>query len=186
MQALQRRHHFDVRDFHEMAKIGLFAPEHRVELIDGEMFDMSPIGPAHCGTTSRLTRLLFGQVRDGDAIISVQNAVVLDNHSELYPDLALLRWRSDDYTKAHPTPQDVLLLIEVADSSATTDREIKVPKYARGNIPEVWLLDLPRQRLEIYRRPDGGEYREILLPRSDETVSPQLLPDVALKVAELF
>jgi Uma2 family endonuclease len=136
--------------------------------------------------TSRLTRLLFRRVQDGEAIIRVQNAVVLDHDSELYPDLAVLRWRDDDYTKVHPAPKDVLLLIEVADTSIARDREIKAPKYAQAGIPELWLLDLSLQRLEVYRRPDDGEYRQILLPRYDETVTPQLLPNLALKVADLF
>jgi len=185
MQALQIRHRFDIHHFHQMAKGGLFPPEQRIELIDGEVFDMPPIDPAHCSATSRLNRLLSKLVGD-EVIVSVQNALGVDDRSELYPDLALLRWRDDFYAKAHPSPRDVLLLIEVADSSAATDREVKVPKYARCDIPEVWLLDLPRQRLEVYRRPEEGEYRQILLPRPNEPLSPQLLPQIALKVADLF
>lgn len=117
--------------------------------------------------------------------MDVQNPVALDRHSEPQPDLALLKPRPDFYESGHPQPEDVLLFLEISDSTLRYDRDIKVPLYASAGIPEVWLLDLAYQRLEVYRRPSTEGYREILYPAFDETIAPVLLPDLVLPVNSL-
>lgn len=180
------RHRLTVADFHKMGEIGILDQNARVELLEGEMADMPPIGSLHAGVVKLLIRLLTLAVGK-TAIVDAQNPVVLDEHSEPQSDIALLKPRADFYTKAHPGPKDVLLLIEVADSSAHYDRSVKIPLYARAHIAEVWLVDLLQKRLEIYRlpRPEYGDYQRIEHCR-DGGVSPEMLPDVMISVTDLF
>ena len=177
------RHKLTVDHYHKMAEAGILTTLDRVELIEGELIDMAPIGSQHATRVDYLTRLLVKQVSD-DHWVRVQNPVHLGKHSEPEPDIAIVRNRR--YSKAHPTPKDVLLLIEVADTTVQYDRDIKIPLYARHHIPEVWLLDLPRGRLEIHLQPGKQGYRQILLPDLDETISPSLVPEVSVWIAELF
>jgi len=180
------RHRLTVADVHKMAEVGILAQEARVELLEGELIDMPPIGSLHAGMVKFLLRLFTLAVGD-TAIVDAQNPVVLDEHSEPQPDIAVLKPRADFYTKSHPGPEDVLLLIEVADSSAHYDRSVKIPLYARANITEVWLVDLPQKRLEVYRlpRPEYADYQRIEHCR-DGTVSPEKLPGVAVSVTDLL
>lgn len=183
---LERRHRLTVKDFHRMGEAGILSEEARVELIEGEIVDMPPIGSGHAGEVRILNHLLTRAVGDA-AIVDVQDPVVLGEHSEPQPDLMLLRPRDDFYTRSHPRPEDVLLLIEVADTSAHYDRTVKIPLYAQHGIPEVWLLDLPQKCLEVHRapRPEGAAYQQV--ERYFEgTVSPALLPNVVVNVAGLF
>jgi Uma2 family endonuclease len=185
MQAaiLLPRHKLTVDHYHKMAETGILTALDRVELIEGELIDMAPIGSRHATRVDYLNRLLVKQVSD-DHLVRVQNPVRLGKHSEPEPDIAIVHNRR--YSKAHPIPKDVLLLIEVADTTVQYDREIKVPLYARHHIPEVWLLDLPKGCLEIYLQPGKKGYRQILLPDPDETISPSLVPEVSVRIAELF
>ena len=161
--AADRRIRFTVEDYHRMAEAGILHEDSRVELIDGDLIAMSPIGPHHAGVVDELAQLLIPQVI-GRAIVRVQNPVRLDDHSEPEPDLVLAVPRDGGYRNAHPGPDDVLLLIEVMASSADRDRDIKLGLYAKANIAEVWLVDLNADRVEIYRSPAGGTYTEILDP----------------------
>jgi Uma2 family endonuclease len=179
------RHRLTVTDFHRMAEAGILGEDDRVELIDGELFDMSPIGSRHAGTVLHLTGLFNRAVGD-TALVSVQNPVMLGEHSEPEPDIALLRPRSDVYTCSHPEAKDVLLLIEVADTSVGFDRDVKTPLYARHEVPEIWLLDLTKRCLEIHRRPSAEGYRVVLRPDRDDRISPELLPSVLLVASQLF
>jgi Uma2 family endonuclease len=165
--------------------MAIFDEDSRVELIEGDLIAMRPIGERHAGKTRQMNRLFSTRV-GAAALVDVQNPVALDRHSEPQPDLALLKPRPDFYESGHPQPEDVLLLLEISDSTLRYDRDIKVPLYARAGIPEVWLLDLPGQRLEVYRRPSAEGYREILYPASDETIAPALLPDLVLPVNSLL
>jgi Uma2 family endonuclease len=169
-----------------MGEAGILHEDARVELIDGEIIDMSPIGSRHSGTVNQLSRL-FERAIDEHAIVAAQNPFVLGNDSEPQPDIALLKPRDDFYTRSHPRPDDVLLLIEVADTSAPYDRTVKIPLYAQHGIPEVWLLDLPHKRLEVYRTPraEHAAYQHAE-QHFDGTVSPALLSSVAIDVADLF
>ncbi len=168
-----------------MAQAGILAEDDRLELIDGDLIDMTPIGSRHAGAVSRLTRL-FGAAVGADAIVSVQNPVQLDRYSQPQPDLALLRPRADFYAHAHPQPADVMLIVEVAEASLDYDRDMKVPLYARHGIPEVWLLDVAGRCMTVFRAPgsDGyGEQRRIV---SAESIAPVLLPAAVIDLTGLL
>src|SRR5579863_1275514 len=148
------RRRFTVDEYYKMAEAGILTADDRVELIDGEILEMSPIGPRHAGAVRTLTRLFFSQV-DGDAVVGVQDPIHLDEFDEPQPDLSLLRPRADAYRQAHPRASDIFLLIEVADASLLKDRQIKIPRYARNGILEVWLVDLTQGVIVIYRDPSS-------------------------------
>jgi Uma2 family endonuclease len=183
--AIFQRHRLTVADFYRMAEAGIFGEDDRVELIEGEIIDMAPIGPEHTSSVKRLNRL-FDRAAGEQAIVSVQDPIRLDEHNEPEPDLALLRYREDFYRNAHPGPKDVLLLVEVAETSLRYDREIKLPLYAKHGIPEVWIVDLEKRRLEVYRRPEGETYRVRICPSLNETITPEALPDCAVDLIGLF
>jgi Uma2 family endonuclease len=143
-----------------MGEAGVFHVDDRVELIDGEIVDMTPIGSRHASVVARLSRSLTWAVGDA-ALVWTQNPVVLGETSETQPDVALLRPRADFYASGHPRPADVLLVIEVADTSIRYDREIKFALYARHGIPEAWLVDLGRAAIMAYRHPGEGRYRNV-------------------------
>ena len=152
-------HRYTIRDYHRMAEAEIFAPDDRMELIQGEIIDMTPIGSGHAGIVNRLNSI-FSQKTGNNLIISTQNPVVLNDFSEPQPDLALLRFREDFYTRAHPQAEDVLLIVEVADTTLQYDREVKLPLYAVAGISEVWLVDVKGKKVDIYRRPEEGCYVE--------------------------
>ena len=179
------RYRLTVTEYHRLGENGIFDEDSRVELIEGDLIVMPPIGEQHASKTRLLNRLFSLQVGD-TAIVDMQNPVALDAHSEPQPDMVLLKPRPDFYESAYPRPEDVLLLIEVSDSTLRYDRDTKVPLYAKAGIPEVWLLDVAGQRLEIYRRPSPEGYREIRYPEATETIAPVLLPELSLSVASLF
>ncbi|MGH8477411.1 MAG: Uma2 family endonuclease, partial [Methylococcales bacterium] len=156
-----------------------------VELIEGEIIDMPPIGIDHAYGVTRLTAV-FTRKAGTNAIVYSQNPIYLNPHSEPQPDIALLRYRDDFYRHTRPGPEDVLLLIEVADSSLRYDREVKLSLYARHAIPEVWIVDLEHQRLEVYRRPVEDRYLEMLLPKEGEIITPEGLPGCGLELGDLF
>ena len=185
VQSPPSRFRFTVQQYHRMIESGILYEDDRIELIEGELTTMTPINPAHAGKTKRLTRILSTLVGD-EAIVSVQDPLVLGDRSEPQPDLMLLRPRADFYETANPLPGDVLLLIEVADTSLEYDRGVKIPLYAANGIPEVWLFDLQRKRLEIHLEPGPAGYRKILLPDSGQVVSPSLLPGVEVSVDSLW
>ena len=140
-----------------MGEAGIIAPDVRVELIQGEIIDMTPIGCGHAGLVKHLNKILIQTVGDA-VVVGVQDPVVLDDFSEPEPDLALLRFRGDFYTKSHPRPEDVLLIVEVADTTLQYDLEVKLPLYAHAGIPEVWLVDIVAKCVTVYSHPEEGGY----------------------------
>jgi len=166
------RHRFNAEQFHKLAEIGIFLPEERVELIDGNMIDMAPIDSFHCGTVCWLTQTFFEAIHS-KAVVHIQNALRLSPLVEVYPDLALLKPRADFYRTAHPGPDDVLLVVEVADSSAAFDRGIKAELYARFAIPEYWIIDIPARMIRFHRTPVAGRYTDIT---ATETPGPTPVP----------
>jgi hypothetical protein len=156
VEAIQRR--FTVDEYHRMAGAGVFGPDDRIELIEGRIMMMSPIGRRHAACVDRMNRLLQRLVGD-EAIVRVQNPVYLGTISEPLPDVTLLRPRDDFYAEAHPTPMDVLLIIEVAESSLHYDRDEKLPMYAKAAIPDVWLVDLKGEAVHMFRHPLDGAYQ---------------------------
>lgn len=171
--------------YHQMINAGIFDEDDRVELIEGELRAMPPIKPNQAGKNKRLNRLLTRGAGD-DALVAVQDPLTLRPDSEPEPDLMLLRPREDFYENANPTPADTLLVIEICDTSLRYDQEIKVPLYAAHCVPEVWLLDLKQQRLEIYREPGADGYRVMLRPDPTEMVTPMLLPSLCIPVTEIW
>lgn len=148
-----------VSDYHKMAESGILDEDERVELIHGEIIEMSPIGSKHAGHVKRINALL-SRLLGNQLIISIQDPVVIGEHSEPEPDIAILRYRDDFYTDRHPRPEDVLLIIEVADSSVDYDREIKIPLFASAQIPECWIINLEENKIEVYKKPQNGTYQE--------------------------
>jgi len=168
-----------------MAKAGILTEDDRVELIDGEIVEMAPISDRHAGTVNRINTL-FVRSFANEAITAVQNPVWLDEHSEPQPDVALLRYRSDFYASAHPTPADVLLLVEVAETTVASDRQVKIPLYARSGIPEVWLVDLDQSTITVYREPSAGGYGTVLTLRRGEQLAPLAFPDRPVAAADIL
>lgn len=180
-----KRRLFTVEEYHRLAQAGILGEDDRVELLEGEIVEMAPIGSRHAGTVNRLNRLLSHLVGDL-AVVAVQNPIRIGEHSEPQPDLALLHPRPDFYASAHPQPADVLLLVEVAEATASYDREVKVPIYARAAIPEVWLVDLERERIEVFRQPSPQGYGEALTLGRGQRLSPLLLPHISLAVDDIL
>jgi Uma2 family endonuclease len=175
-------HRFTAKDFHRMVEAGILREDDRVELLHGEIVDMPPIGPGHASGVKRLLNSFLPLQLEGRVIISVQDPIHLGEHSEPQPDLALLRPRPDFYAQGHPTPQEVLLAVEVMESSAGYDREVKVPLYARVGIPETWLVDVQQGLIEVYREPSPGGYRQVYTRRRGERLSPAAFPQFSLTV----
>lgn len=186
MTAQPQRRLFTVGDYYKMLDSGILRENDRVELIEGDIVRMSPIGSPHAAIVKRLIRALSQQLGDR-AILSAQDPVRLDDLSEPEPDLAVLRPRDDFYAAAHPGSGDVLLLVEVGDTSLVYDRETKLPLYAAHGIAEVWLVDVQKQAIEVHRDPDptARTYRQQLRPERGDSVSPQAFPDVRIAVASL-
>lgn len=157
MSVQLERYHFTTRDFYRMLEAGIFTEDDRVELINGEVLEMSPTGSRHAGCVTRLNALFARRFMDF-AIVTLQNPVRLNDFSEPLPDVSVLKPRDDFYDRSHPTPADVLLLVEVADSSIHYDKRVKVPLYAGAGIPEVWVVNLNEETVEVYARPERGAY----------------------------
>lgn len=179
------RRYFTVDEYSRMGEAGIFSGDDRVELIEGEIIRMDPIVSCHAGCVGRLTEVL-GRQAIGESILWVQNPIRINDHSELLPDVVLLKRRNDFYATAHPIPGDVLLIIEVADTSVEHDREVKIPLYARSGIPEVWLVNLPKDSIEIHTRPLDGAYREIRLVKRGESFASQTVSNLTLDVDAIF
>lgn len=173
---------FTVSEYHSMAEAGILSEEDRVELIEGEIYRMAPIGSRHAGCVNRLIHLFKG----AEGILPAQNPVVLNDFSEPQPDMALLRWRDDFYASSHPNPDDILLLIEVADSSVGFDRRVKIPLYARRGIRELWLVDLTRNAVEVHRQPSPTAFRDVRKLRKGDRISPLAFPDLELNVGDIL
>ena len=185
MPPLVKRWRLTVDDYHRMAKAGILHEDDRVELIDGELIEMAAIGSHHFACVNRATRL-FSQQAAGRFIVSIQNPVRLSRYSEPEPDVVLLRRRDDDYESALPGPTDILLVMEVADTTLGYDRRVKLPLYAAAGIADVWLVNLPRRSVEVHREPQGNRYQQVSVYRRGEHISPLLLPEVAVPVAALL
>lgn len=185
LQVERPRRLFTVDEYHRMADAGIFGPDERVELIEGEIIQMSPIGPRHAGCVINLTRLLVMRLGDR-AVVSPQNPVVIRPRSEPQPDMLVLRRRDVSYSRAHPTPEDVLLAIEVADTTLRSDRIVKGRLYARSRSAEYWLIDVDAERVDVFRAPEGESYADVLSFARGERVAPIAFPDVVLPVDDLF
>ncbi|MYC31706.1 MAG: Uma2 family endonuclease [Chloroflexi bacterium] len=183
--AAPTRRRFTVAEYYAMAEAGILAPDERVELLDGDVIVMPPIGDWHASRVKRLNNFMLPSLQ-GRAIVSVQDPTRLDDASEPEPDVMLLRWRDDFYEGGHPGPADVLLLIEVSDTTVDYDRGVKLAAYAAAGIPEVWIVNRPDRRIESYADPAGDEYTTVRHYGPGETISPQAFPDAVLQVDQII
>ena len=185
MQIEATRKRFTVDDYYRMAEAGILNERDRVELIEGEIVEMSPIGVRHAMSVNRANMILARAVGDR-AVVSVQNAFRINRYNEPQPDVILVRPREDFYGHGHPRPEDVILLIEVSDTTLRFDQKVKLPIYARSGVPEVWIVDLNNDVIRVYRQPKGNIYSVVETKARTESVSAIAFPEVAIKVEDLL
>jgi Uma2 family endonuclease len=173
-----------VIEYEQMIRAAVFPEDDRLELIEGELIEMSPIGSAHAGLVTWLTRLFTEQFNER-ALVYAQNPIRLPR-SEPQPDLALLKLRPDYYTERLPEPRDVLLLIEIADTTVNYDRTVKLQLYAASSIQESWLIDLAQQTIDVCRGPAAGRYKDLQTARVGDSVAPLAFPDTPFPVAKIL
>jgi Uma2 family endonuclease len=176
---------FTVDEYYRMAEAGILGEDDRVELIEGEIVEMPPIGNSRARTVDRLTMAIVPQLVALDAFATVQNPIRLSRNTEPLPDFVLVRGNPGALTE-HPGPEEVLLVVEVSDSTLRSDRNRKLPSYARAGIREVWLINLPARTVEVMRSPRGDSYSQIETLRGDDTLSPVALPHVRIRVSDIL
>ncbi len=179
------RHRISVDDYYRMAEVGLLAPDAKVELIDGEIFDMAPTGSRHFAAVTRLQRLLERAVMDS-AVIAVQSSLRLSPRSQPEPDLVVLKPSPDFYAQALPTGSDSLLVIEVADTTLAYDVKLKAPLYARHGVPEYWVFDIEQKALRRFADPKDGDWTDVTLVMSPGVISLPGLDGVTIDLSGLF
>jgi Uma2 family endonuclease len=179
------RQQFTVKQYHQMVDDGILHQSDRLELVLGEIINMSPIGTRHASCVRRISNLLAAKL-GGRALIDVQNPFELDQTSELQPDILLLELRPDFYETSHPRPEDIFLLIEVADTTVKYDREIKIPLYSKANLIEVWLVDVNQKAIEVYREPTPTGYQDIQKFTQNQILDIKAFLDVKINVDEIF
>ncbi len=179
------KHYFSVDEYYRMAQAGVFSEDYRVELIEGEVVEMSPIGKHHAACVRRLDRILHRNIGEL-AIVSVQAPISINDFSEPQPDVALLKPRVDFYSNSHPTPQDVLVIIEVADTSVEYDRNVKIPLYARAGIPEAWLIILPKDFIEVHSEPKNGKYQKVRRLKRGKKLTSATIHGLTLSVDDIL
>lgn len=179
------RKRFTVTEYEQIAAAGVLSADGRFELLGGEIVEMAALGPQHSASVTRLTELFYG-LNKSHITIRVQDPVRLGDFSAPQPDIAIVNRRDDRYVGGHPEPEDVLLLIEVSESSLAYDRDVKLPLYAAAGIVEVWLVALLPQVVEVYRAPSENGYGEKRTLRRGDTLSPLHLPEAALRVDEMI
>ncbi len=176
---------FTRKEYYRMAEVGILGKRERVELIRGEIIEMSPIGPRHSAFVDNLARLLIRRLPD-DVIVRVQGPVALADDTEPQPDFTVLRRRDVPYKDREAWAEDAVLVIEVAESSLAYDRSTKRRLYAEAGIPEYWVVNCAAETVEVHRGPDAAGYRDVRLVTGTATVAPQAFPDVALSTTEIF
>lgn len=179
-----KRHRFTVREYHAIADAGLLSEDDRVELIEGEIVDMAPVATRHLACVVTLTHLLI-EKSGGRYFVSVQTPVVLDEDNEPQPDLSLLKTRPDP-AGSLPGPGDVLLVVEVSDTTLAYDRDVKLPLYGRSGIPEAWIVDLASRRIEIHSKPSPDGYRATRVVGPDERLRSASVENLELPAADIF
>ena len=185
MTALPKRKIFTVDEYHKMIDAGVFVGNSDYELIEGEIVKKMTQGDLHIACINRLN-MFFAPVLAGRAIVSVQNALIINEISEPEPDVTLLKFREDFYASGKATAEDVLLLIEVSDSTVKYDRDVKIPLYAAAEVPVVWLVNLPRQILEVYTQPEKGKYKIVRKYAKNETIVWHALAPFEIKVSDVL
>ncbi len=176
---------FSVEDYHRFIEMGIFKPEERLELWEGEFVEMSPIGKRHAGVvagmTAYLNHLFFNRF-----VVWSQNPIILNDFSEPQPDVCVLEWRDDFYRNENATANDVLLAMEVSDSTVKYDRDIKFPKYAANGIPEAWLIDLENDRVEIHTEPTKNGYKLVKILHRDDIAESTVFEEIKIAVDDIL
>jgi Uma2 family endonuclease len=180
-----KRHPISAKEYLRMGAAGVFSPEARLELIEGEIVEMAPIDPPHASCVARLNEFLVKRA-SGPAFIWGQSPVVISDRSVPQPDIAVLRRRADYYSAALPATSDVLLAIEVSDTTLRIDLRIKVPLYARSGIAEVWVVDVNKRVIHVFREPGAEGYGTSFIAKDGDRVACEVLPDAWIDVAEIF
>ena len=179
------RKKFCTKETYKMMEVGILPEESGWELIDGEIIHRMTIGGKHAGTIKKLNKILTKMVGE-QSIISVQDPIQIDDHNEPEPNIALLKPREDFYVESHPTPEDVLLLNEVSDSTVEFDRKVKKSLYAGAEIAEFWLVNLRENTIEVYSQPKNGTYRLAQILEKGETVKSNAVENLSLEVEEIL
>lgn len=185
VQPTYTRHTFTVEEYRRMVEAGILREDARVELIVGEVVEMSPIGERHAACVARLTQIITLLLKRA-FLVWTQNPIQLDGYSEPQPDVVVLRPRDDFYRNGHPKPEDILLVIEVSDSTLEYDRRVKVPLYARAGIPEVWIVNLVDECVETFADPSAGAYQMVATRTHGEKLRPHVLKGLRLAVSDVF
>jgi Uma2 family endonuclease len=179
------RRRFTSAEYYEMMRSGILTEGDRVELIEGEIVEMTPIGTRHAGIVTELTTS-FAQEFGKGVVVSPQNPIDLGERSQPQPDVVVAKRRAGTYRRNHPTPADILLVVEVSDTTLEYDRQVKMPLYGSAMIPEAWLLDLPGDQVLVYREPSPQGFRLLRFVRRGERIAPLAFPDVSFLVDDLI
>lgn len=174
-----------VQDYHRMAEAGILAPDERIELIEGQLFQMAPKGTLHSATITRIKRMLEARLGDR-ALLRFQDPVRLSNDSEPEPDVAVVQVHPLDYEDHHPEPEEIYWVIEVSDRTLKRDRELKVPAYARSGVAECWVLDLKTSQLYVYCQPSSNGYLSEQVNSASDFVVPSAFPDCQFLVSDFL
>jgi Uma2 family endonuclease len=185
MQVETTKKLFNVDEYYRMADAGIIGPEDRVELIDGEVIQMSPIGTKHAGCVNIAVEIFLAAFK-GKAVASVQNPLRLGNYTEPEPDVVLLKPRKDRYRGKRAEGPDALLVVEVSDTTLRYDRDVKVPRYAAAGIPEVWIENLEGDELLVYRNPAGNTYSNSFTFRRGDSIFILAFPETVFSVDEIL
>ncbi len=183
MKAELAKRRFTIEEYERLAETGIFSEDDRVELIAGEVAPMTPIGRRHVVAHAALNALLTRQLANR-AIIWPQGALRIEPDSELQPDLVVLRLRPDAYLDSDPNPDDILLVVEIADTSLSADRTVKLPLYARAGLREAWIVDLVNEVVEVYRAPVAGVYRDLQRVERGGLLTLSAVPGVSFPMLE--
>lgn len=185
MSTALRRRTFTVNEYHQMAKTGIFREDERIELLKGDILAMPPIGSYHASRVAKLDRIF--EKRLGESVIVwVQNPVHIDDSSEPEPDIALLKPQADFYAASLPRPDDILLLVEIADASLENDRGLKLPLYAKAGIREVWIVNLRDACVEVYTEPEEQGYMTLRRFHPGKTLIPTAFPELQIAVDDIL
>lgn len=186
MRPSVQQHRFTVEEFLRIGETGILDPDLRVELLDGKVYEMAAIGSPHAACVNRLTRI-FTEAFRTRLIVAVQNPVQIGRYTLLVPDVTLLQPRDDYYEARHPRPEDVLLLVEVADTTLSRDRRVKMPVYGRAGVVESWLVDLNARRVQVFREPSSGlGYERAEAASLEGSLTPISLPDLTVDAAKIL
>ncbi len=185
MTTLPTRKIFTVSDYHKMIDAGVFAGNSDFELIEGEILKKMTVGDYHISCVNRLNRIFTRNCGD-EVIISIQNPIIISEISEPEPDLTILRFQEDFYASGKAGAEDVLLLIEVSDSTVKYDKDVKIPLYAEAEVSEVWLINLPKQIIEVYSQPNKGKYKTVEKIKKNQTIAPKFMTDLKIKVTDIL